>query len=292
MSIGTLVDTLRLSRRHAPPSALRDPEMHVIELKTARLRYLDTGGNGQPVVMAPDPPNTIEHHLRMVDELRKTHRVIVFDLPGFGFSYPRTGSAFDLAVQRDTLVQLLDSLHLKDSILVFSCLASFAALGAARQRPDRVAGLVLAQAPSFPDALDWARRMDNRHILGTPVLGQLMMATQGRKIADGWYRVALPKGSDTSDYFRPAETMLRHGGCYCLASAFQRFRHAEPGQYVGAEQPVTAFWGLADRTHRPSNPEGLREHVPHAGIVTLKDCGHFPDLEYSHEVIRAIRGEH
>ncbi len=108
MSIGTLVDTIRLARRRAPLSALGQPGMNQIELRRARIRYLDTGGSGRPVVIAPDPPNTIEHHLDMVAALQGKHRVIVFDLPGFGFSYPRMGFSFNVSEQCDLIVELLE----------------------------------------------------------------------------------------------------------------------------------------------------------------------------------------
>ncbi len=171
---------------------------------------------------------------------------------------------------------------------MFSCLASFPALSAAARLPERVAQLVLAQTPSFEDALDWAQRIDDRHILGTPILGQMMMATIGPKVANGWYHAALPRGSDVSDFFGPAKTMLDAGGCYCLASAFQRFKHADISLLTGVEQPVSVYWGALDRTHGTSEPEGILKHIPHAEVHVLKECGHFPDLEYTSELISAI----
>ena len=288
MSIGTLVDSIRLSGRQIPRDVLSQTGMHVIELQKARIRYLDTGGSGRPVVIAPDPPNTVEHHLAMVEKLRENHRVIVFDLPGFGFSYPRLGFSFDLTDQRDAITELFDALNVKNATLVFSCLASFAALGVALERPDRVADLVLAQVPSFEDGSKWARRLDEKRVLRTPVLGQLMMAVNGTKVARGWYRAALPKGVGIGEFFEPAKRVLSGGGCYCLASAFQRFHHSKTALFTGIAQPVSVFWGAADRTHRKSNPEGILDHVPHAQIRILEHCGHFPDLEYTADVISAI----
>ncbi len=288
MSLGTLVDTLRLASKSIPASSLSTPRMAVVKLSRSRVRYLDTQTDGPTVVIAPDPPNAIEHHLPMVEQLRQTHRVIVFDLPGFGFSYPRLGYGFTGEEISDTVGELLDALGIQDSTFLFSCLASHVALLLAGKRPDLVARLVLAQAPSLEDSLSWKRRMDAKRILGTPVVGQIMMAAMGEKVADGWYRAALPRGSDTHPYFEPAKTALNRGGCYCLASAFQRFIGEEDEAYERVEQPVTMFWGSADRTHRPSNPEGLLTHIPHAKIHVLEGCGHFPDLERTELILEAI----
>lgn len=279
MSLGTLVDTLRLASKPIRDASRNSPGMAVATLSRSRIRYLDTGTGERTVVIAPDPPNTIEHHLPMVEQLRSRHRVIVFDLPGFGFSYPRLRYGFTAAELEICVRELLELLGVKEATVVMSCLAAHAALRAAESRPDLIGRLVLAQAPSINDSLDWARRMDQRRVLGTPVLGQLMMATQGRKVAEGWYRAALPKGSDTSAYFEPAARALSHGGCYCLASAFQQFRRETHRTRYNLAQPVTVFWGEADRTHRPSDPFGLIEQVPHAEVHVLAGCGHFPDLE-------------
>lgn len=288
MNPACYVDTLRLAPRAIPATALRDPDLAVANLSRARVRYLDTRTRGDVVVIAPDPPNTIEHHRAMVERLRATHRVIVFDLPGFGFSYPKLRYGFTASDLGGTLCELLDTLRIKDATVLFSCLASHAALRAAAERPDLIARLVLVQTPSLSDSLDWARRVDSNGFLGRPLVGQVMMAAMARKVADGWYRAALPKGADTSPYFQPAADALRHGGCYCLASAFQRFRKEDHGAPAAVRQPVTMFWGSADRTHRHSNPHGLLAQVPHAEIQVLEGCGHFPDLERTDVVLRAI----
>lgn len=288
MSLGCLVDTLRLAPRAVPAYSLSAPDLAVAHLSRARIRYLDTRTPGEVVVIAPDPPNTIEHHRAMADRLRETHRVIVLELPGFGFSYPKLRYGFTTEDLVRSVCEFLDVLHVRGATMLFSCLASHGALIAAAERPDLIARLVLIQAPSLGDAFDWARRVDSNKLLGRPIAGQLMMATKANQVADSWYRAALPKGADPTPFLHPAVDALNHGGCYCLASAFQNFRRENGKRRREVRQPVTMFWGSADRTHRHSNPQGLLEHVPHADIRILEGCGHFPDLERTETVLKAI----
>ena len=249
------------------------------DLAQARIRYRDTGGGGPVVLITPDPPNTIEHYNELIDALSSRMRVICFDLPGFGFSFPHMRFRFSPAEQEQAIVGLLDALEVETATLAFNCVASLIAVGIAARHPERVERLVLSQAPSLSDALDWAQRVDPKRVIRRGVLGQAMMMVMPRKVARGWYRVALPKGSETEPYDRPAQTMLRNGGCYCLASALQALERSTEEIASGVEVESVVLWGALDRTHRHSDPEAIKKHLPNAQVHILDHCGHFPDLE-------------
>lgn len=287
----TVFDSWRLAARsHFFPSKQND-YCSFLKLPLARLRYHDSKGNGPVLVIAPDPPNTIEHYTSLIETLSARFRVICFDLPGFGLSYPRSGFRFTPRQQEELLIGLLDALEVESATLSFSCLASFIALGVAHRFPDRVDRLVLSQSPGLDDALSWAERMDPKHRLRQSVVGQVIMATMKKSIARGWYKAALPKGSDTSKYNAPAQRILRQGGCYCLASGLQGFENNADKMredLKNLEQDTIVLWGAADRTHRPSDPEAIKAHIPGAEVHIFQGCGHFPDLERSDAFIKLV----
>ena len=278
MMDATVIDSLWFSLR-ARATTFPDGPYRYADLASARIRYRDTGGNGPVILITPDPPNTIEHYADLIDQLSPRWRVICFDLPGFGFSYPRARFRFSPAEQEQAIVDLLDALEVETATLAFNCVASLIAVGIAARHPERVDRLVLSQAPSLSDALDWARRVDPKRIIRRGVLGQAMMLTMKRKVAHGWYQAALPKGSETEPYDRPAQTMLRNGGCYCLASALQALERNTEQIASGVEVESVVLWGALDRTHRHSDPEAIKKHLPSAQVHILDNCGHFPDLE-------------
>ena len=69
-------------------------------------------GEGPPLVMLPDPPNTIEHHAQLINKLKSHFRVICFELPGFGFSYPKSTMRYDLQGLTDVFEELFNKLNL------------------------------------------------------------------------------------------------------------------------------------------------------------------------------------
>ena len=45
------------------------------------------------------------------------------------------------------------------------------------------------------------------------------------------------------------------------------------------EVPTTMVWGNKDWSHKNTNFESLRDHVPKCEIHKFDGCGHFPNLE-------------
>src|SRR6185436_1210592 len=99
----------------------------------------DVGDGSEVVVVAPDPPNTIEHYDDFIARLAPYRRVVCFEPAGFGLSYPRRGFSFTLEDHADVIAGLLDRLALRRATLVMSCFAAYVALAVARRRPERVA---------------------------------------------------------------------------------------------------------------------------------------------------------
>ena len=87
-------------------------------------------------------------------EFAAGHRVVAVDWPGYGSSPMPALETFRGAMSyRDGLVELLDVLASEHDwgpfVLVGSSVGGFAALGAARERPDLVAGLLLIAPGGF-----------------------------------------------------------------------------------------------------------------------------------------------
>lgn len=282
----SLLDSVRLSLRRVPL-----PDLGVgldgfttVDLPLARLRVLDRG-RGPAVVLIPDPPNLIEHHAAMIRALESHCRVICFDPPGFGFSRPKRGFGFGVDEQASVIVSLFERLGIRDVVLGATCVLGFAAARAAKLRPDLIDRLVLGQVPSEAQARQWMRRVDFKGMVGTPVIGQLLMMALPTRIAKSWYGAALRKGAPIDPMFEPTQRAFRLGAAYCLASSFQALNAAPFPDISGLEQAVTICWGSEDRTHRRTDPRSFLEHASHARHVTFEGCGHFPDLEQPDEFI-------
>jgi pimeloyl-ACP methyl ester carboxylesterase len=265
--------------------------MRFVKLPSATLRVRTGGDAGPAVVSIPDPPNVIEHHDALFELLEGWARPVCAELPGAGFSVPARSFGFTVEDAATTITQLLEELDTAPYVLAFSCASAYLALRIAAARPDLVSALALTQAPSWPQELEWARRLDRLRTLRTPVLGQLTMLATRRTVARGWYDAALPKDAPDEKrrrFLDPSMEALDKGGEFCLASMFQgMFRAEEPLQPV--DQPALAVWGGADRTHRRSDGRSIVEHAPNARWIEFTEAGHFPELEEPERFSETLR---
>lgn len=259
-----------------------------IDVDGSHVRVWDRGRGPHTVLFVPDPPNVLEHHTALVEALSKHARVIGVELPGFGFSRPSPGFRFTLAENAACIERLLPRLDVERVVLVLPCLSGLVALELARRAPDRIAGVVTVQTPCFADALAWSERVDFRGLVATPIAGQLLVRAGRRKLAESWYRAALPRGAAIDGYLDVALTAYDGGADYCLASALQALRRA-PIDEGPIGVPLLSVWGQRDRTHKPSNPSALLPRSARSKLVVFEDCAHFPDLEAPERFANELR---
>jgi pimeloyl-ACP methyl ester carboxylesterase len=243
-----------------------------------RVRVYDSGSGKPCVIVVPDGPNVIEHYEYLAGLLSQRLRVVCFDMPGFGFSFPRPSYGHSLDQGARAVLGVLDVLGIETATLAFSCANGFYALRAAQIAPKRISSLVLSQTPSLAAMRAWTDRVVPSP-LRVPVIGQVAAWSLRKKSAHGWYKTALPGTTDAGPYQEKALHALSHGACFCLAGVVQGLAREHPASVIGVTTPCTMIWGPKDRSHRYTDPASLQECVPHAEILQFEDCGHFPDLE-------------
>ena len=84
---GSFIDNIRFSLRNASSGTMSGTK--IIETDFGKIRILDTQGSKPVIVNVPDGPNVIEHHYELIKLLSRNFRVICFEFPGIGFSYPQ-----------------------------------------------------------------------------------------------------------------------------------------------------------------------------------------------------------
>ncbi len=272
-----------------PDAGRWSADTRLLDTSAGRMRVRDTGGDRPALLMTPDGPCLIEHHAALIDALRPDFRVVCFDQPGFGYSYPRFGYGHRLEQGAEALFAVMDALHIQRASLSLSCANGFYALAAAKQAPARFDRLVLAQTPSLEAMQRWVKRVIPRPVL-LPVVGQALVRARVHKTAAAWFDVAVPRGADPAPLKRLTEAALHDGACFCLAGVCQGLRASDASLLDGVTTPVTLAWGDADRSHRHTPPDSLLSLVPQARVHRFDGCGHFPNLERPAEFAALLRG--
>jgi pimeloyl-ACP methyl ester carboxylesterase len=269
-------------------NSLRSESMKLLPTQAGTLRILDTGSRKPPLIIVPDGPCVLEHYTDLIDLLSPNFRVVCFDLPGFGFSYPALSYDFSVAQTAETVIEVMDLLEIPFAVLAFTCANGFFALHVAKHYPNRVSHLVLGQTPSFQSMRQWNDRIIPK-ILHVPYVGQLIVAASNRKVSASWYDRALPPNSEhKAQFVRHADRALKSGGCFCLASLVQGLSRTQDTEIGEISVPTLSIYGNKDRSHRQTDFTTLREHSPNAEIIVFQGCGHFPDLERPQEYAKQI----
>lgn len=245
----------------------------VAGIRVRELGPSQRGGHRRPtIVLAADPPNVIEHLAHVGAALAERYRVACVELPGFGFSEPHA-----------SLAELLVELDAAPYALALPCVAGLVSAHLAAQHRDVVSHVIGIQSPGLDGVRAWAERVDRRGVIRTPVVGQAVVTLTRRKIARGWYDVAVADPSRRADFVDIALASFDRGATYPLASALQSLAHRSPPPALA--QPTLLVWGAKDPTHRKTPRDGL---APGARVIELASAGHFPELEDVAGFVRSV----
>ncbi len=280
-----------LSKRKKLLKAQDHPKIEYLHLPKASVRYFVTGKGDKTIVFNPDPPNTIEHYFELAEKLSPHFKVVIFEFPGFGFSYANSlNYSFNLESCVFTAENLLDHIYLKNYILCFPSIAGYVAMRLANKRPDLVKGIININTPSVQEEHEWAKRIDPKRILRTPFVGQIVNKLSKKRIADKWYNTSLPNEEIQLDAHRTCVHSFSRQGMFCIASGLQGFLKSNTNDdHLSVKQPVKVIWGMKDRTHKNTQKDSCHKYFSNFESDNYEEAGHFPELEFEDRFVEMLK---
>lgn len=216
-----------------------------------------------------------------LDALARNWRVIAPRHPGYGAASGAASEANGLRSVDDLAylyLDLLEELRLDDVVLVGASLGGWIALEMCVRNRARLAKLVLVSSVgvkfSGREERDFADLFYMPDIEAFPML-----------FAD-WQRhapnYAAMSSGQLEDLARERH-MLAHYGWrpYLHNPGLKRWLHR-------VDLPTLVLWGEADRFAKPSYGQSLAAALPAAELTVIRGAGHYPEIEQSEAVIRAI----
>ncbi len=292
---GTWLDTLvtpwRRARVTRGPGSRTRADLHFMHLPRASIRYRLAGTGPRTIVFCADPPVTLELYDELIAELAPDFRVVVFEMPAFGLSLPSLGLGFELDTMAGVIGEFLRQLTLAPYVLAFPCVPAYSALWLAGRHPELVSGLVLMQAPDWPQELAWKHGRDPKGILARPYIGQILLCLLRRKRAGLWYRLTLGRQELLEHFTDTTQCAFDHGAGFSLASAFQRHLNGPEPAFGSIAQPALVIWGEADRSHQHTDQASILRYLPQARLVHFSEAGHFPELEAPQRFAAELRAQ-
>jgi pimeloyl-ACP methyl ester carboxylesterase len=295
LALATQAGVVLVQRAHPPQGRM-------VEVAGARLHVVERGQrDGLPIVMLHGASSNLEVMRPLTERMSQTHRVILLDRPGHGWSTRENFSDSTPQPQARMISEALEKLGVGKAIVVAHSWSGALALRIALDHPERVAGLVMLAPVAYP----WPGGVSQyNYIVTTPVIGPLLahtlMLPLGLALADSGSRsVFAPQpmpehflgDSATRLLLRPREFVANAWDLVTLRAAMAE----QAPRYGSIAVPITIIAGDADKTvstHIHSQP--LAKTAKDTRLIVLNGVGHMiqyaaPDLVVSE--IEAMAGK-
>jgi pimeloyl-ACP methyl ester carboxylesterase len=282
LALVTQVGAVLIERAHPPQGQM-------IAVDGARLHVVDLGprqASGPAVVMLHGASSNLEVMRPLGERLARTHRVILIDRPGHGWSTRASFSDSTPQPQARMIAQALQQLDIGPAVFVAHSWAGALALRIALDHPDRVGGLVMLAPAAYP----WPGGVSQyNYVVTTPVVGPLLAYTVtlplGLMLAEpGTRGVFAPQAMAESFVKDSARRLLLRprefiANAWDLVSLRQAMAEQAP-RYATLSVPISIIAGDADKTvstHIHSQP--LARTAKNARLTVLPGVGHM--IQYS-----------
>jgi pimeloyl-ACP methyl ester carboxylesterase len=288
LALGNYFMARRAEREHPPGGSF-------MKVAGVRLHYSDRG-EGSPIVLihgnavSGDDWNTSG----VAELLLASHRVIIFDRPGFGYSERPRGQLWTAAQQAELLYKALRQLGVERPVVVGHSWGTIVALAMAQRHQAEIAGLVLLSGYYF-----WTLRPDALLVMtgALPVLGDLLRYTVSPLL--GWLQMPLLMWAMFSPARVPARFQDEYSAALALRPSQIRATSMDgalmiPGAlalrrgYTALTLPVVIVAGDGDKVVFKRRSEQLRERIPGSVLQIVTGAVHMVHYLVPQQVAQAV----
>lgn len=245
-------------------------DFQYLNVNNFQIRYLDTQSTGNPILLVHGLGGSIESWINNINPISTEQlRVIVLDLPGFGFS-DKPKINYSISFYTTFVAKFLNSLKICSSVSIVGCsLGGHIAAEVALNHPDLVSKLVLiSPAGALPVSFRGTPALRNYvNVLKAETLQEVKKALSsidnesiGDTYVQEFYRKLLMPGA------KEAFMSALNGSTY--APRLSRRLHR-----IKAE--TLLIWGKNDRIIPVRFIEPFIK-MENCRIILLEKCGHIP----------------
>ena len=251
---------------------------------------------GAPCIVAIHGNPTWSFYYRaIVHRFRTTHRVLAIDHIGCGLSDKPQKYPYSLRQHTENLVRWIDALDLARIVLVVHDWGGAIGLGAALQRRDRIAGLVVLNTGAFPPPYVPLRIAACRFpLVGSFAVRSLngfavaatRMAIDRLPRLDPAVQAGLLAPYDSYANRVGVDSFVRDIPLTKKHPTYQVLKQLESRLPELSHLPIQLVWGMKDWCFRPECLRRFQKLWPKANVNELADVGHYV-MEESPEAVQS-----
>ncbi|MFN2388069.1 MAG: alpha/beta fold hydrolase [Actinomycetota bacterium] len=240
-----------------------------------RINYIDSGGDGAPVLLVHAFPLDAQMWEPQIEALGDRFRLIAPDLKGFGGSdAPQDRSLYSMDSYADELAGVLDELGLDAPVLVGLSMGGYIAFAFLRKHRARVRALVLADTRAEADPPEGIAKRTAQ---------QEQVASQGTKaLIDALSNALLSEPTRTKKpdvVDRVKQLMDNPVGGFIGALEAMKARPDSTDELTAIDVPTLVLVGENDAVTPPEAARKIHEHVGGSRLVVIPEAGHLSSLE-------------
>lgn len=234
----------------------------------------ETTGSGPVLLLLHAFPLSSAMWAHQAEGFPASHRVVRVDARGFGSSKPGEGPLTMEQIAEDAAA-VLDYHGVRDAIVCGMSMGGYAALAFARQFPERLRALVLADTKASPD--------DDAARAGRVKLAEKVLAEGARAAAEAMLPKLLGPTShrDRPDLVKRVRAWVDDARPPAIANALHGLgaRADSRPTLPLVKVPTLVLRGEEDAVASAEDARALHEGITGSRLVTIPKAGHLPNLE-------------
>jgi pimeloyl-ACP methyl ester carboxylesterase len=268
-----------------PPSQFIDLDGQLVHLRDVGPR-----DDPEPLVLVHGTSDSLHTWEGWVKALSAQHRVISFDLPGFGLTGPSASGDYRGDTYARFVLALMDRLQVQRFAIGGNSLGGEVAWRTAWLAPQRVSKLILVDAAG-PDFKSESVPIGFL-VARVPVLNRAFETLLPRPMVVASVRNVYGDPSRVSDELveRYYQMALREGNRRALVQRLQQNqRGADAERIRELKLPTLILWGGKDKLVPLSVGHQFRQDIAGSELVVFDDLGHVPHEEDAARTVAPVK---
>ncbi len=280
------------------PAGVDVPGGKIMHLSSVDMQVVDQpatgpGPEGAPIVLLHCYGCSLGWWDDVVPLLNRDHRIIRFDLAGFGGSQ-KPSSGYSMTDQARDVAEALNKLGVEGAVVVGHSMGGFVATALAQsasQLVDRVAVISTPDSASADASLPFGAKLAY-----TPVLGQAIWRLAPSGLVKKQYSSAFAPGFDYEAAFKDPDQLTQDHDAMTYRSykdshaAADKFTDQQTvsARITAAAVPFMAILGSEDQIVDTPATESAYKAIPGAEVHVLDGVGHSAQLEAPKQTAKLI----
>lgn len=265
-------------------------DTHFFHVNDIKIAYTKSGED-TPLLFLHGQGASISEYSFVLKDFADDFKVFAMDFPGFGKS-DKPDPAYSVQFYRDLLVSFLDSIGLEKVWLVGHSFGGLIALLFADCHLDKILGMTLAAPGGFYD-YSTSAEMFFRNAFSLKAI----IETPTDKAIKNYRKISFHHiTSEVEEFLSIRRKLLDHKTCEFIQYAKTMIHNLDivfgekfVGQQLKFPFPVQLIWGEKDQMLPVSALENAKKSIPDAHVDLIRECGHFPMLEYPDHFVSIVK---